>query len=93
MILAVLALLSPLPATAQSATDDLADELSLYPKDWLTERSARNGMDVTLDGKIWINADYYGDRDDHALAASDLYGATGTHRRAWVRGITLASRT
>jgi len=64
-------------------------EVLSYPQDWLTRRSANHGMDLTLDGKVWINSDPYGDRDDYALAASDLFKATGRYRQAWVRGYHL----
>jgi hypothetical protein len=73
-------------ARAQPATNDLESEIARYPEGWLESKSARYGMDITLDGKIWINADHYGDREDYAVAASDLLGATGRYRKAWVRG-------
>ena len=84
------ALAGVVEAQAQDdSPDELMEEVLSYPPEWLTSRSAKHGMDLTLDGKVWINADHYGDRDDYALAASDLFKAAGRYRQAWVRGYHL----
>ena len=61
------------------------------PLEWATDR-APYGMDITLDGKLWINTNRTGARDDYAILANDLHKAltTGTdRRRLWVRGYHL----
>lgn len=84
-----LALVSSASIAQDEPTSEFTEEILSYPGEWLSSRAAKNGMDLTLDGKVWINADSYGDRDDYALAASDLFKATGRYRQAWVRGYHL----
>ncbi|MCL6684465.1 surface-adhesin E family protein [Sphingomonas alba] len=58
------------------------------PLDWATDH-APFGMDITLDGKLWINTNKVGARDDYAILANDLYRSL-TNRsafpRVWIRG-------
>jgi hypothetical protein len=72
----------------QSAPEPLLDA---PPLDWVTAR-APYGMDITLDGKIWVNTNRTGSRDDYAILANDLYKAvtSGTKSpRIWIRGYHL----
>lgn len=74
------------PPVAHSALSPFEREISKYPKDWVERRAALNGMDVTPDGRIWFNSDFYGDEVDYGVAAGDLWNASGRFRKAWVRG-------
>lgn len=77
-------------SVGQAQADDLAAELEKYPKEWIERKAARHGLDITLDGKVWINTDRYGDTDDYAVAASDIARSTGLrNRKGWVRGYHL----
>ena len=73
-------------AIAQDLPREFEEELKQFPDGWLAEKAERYGMDITLDGKIWINMDTYGDEVDYSVAASDLLQAQGTYRTAWIRG-------
>ena len=73
-------------AVAQDIPDELLTELNQFTDGWLEEKSARYGMDITLDGKVWINMDPYGDREDYAVGASELLKTSGDYRKVWIRG-------
>jgi hypothetical protein len=85
-------LLAALTLAAQVAPDDLT--LDAPPLDWTTDH-APYGMDVTFDGKVWINTNREGARDDYAILANDLYKALTAHSsnpRLWIRGYHLRNR-
>jgi hypothetical protein len=68
-----------------------AAELDAPPLDWVTAH-APYGMDVTLDGKVWINTNPVGEKNDYAILANDLYKALSGHSsnpRLWIRGYHL----
>lgn len=56
------------------------------PPEWTAKIAARYGMDITPDGKVWINADEHGVDADYSILAKDLYKASGQYRTVWVRG-------
>lgn len=69
-------------------------KLDAPPLDWTTDH-APYGMDVTFDGKVWINTNRTGARDDYAILANDLYKAITGHSsnpRLWIRGYHLRNR-
>ena len=76
---------------AEQSTDAFLDS---PPVDWVTAH-APYGMDVTLDGKVWINTNRTGAKDDYAILANDLYKAvTGrsSNPRLWIRGYHFRNR-
>lgn len=78
-------LLMPVLLAVQPAPEFALDA---PPLDWVTDH-APYGMDVTLDGKVWINTNPTGARDDYAILANDLYKALtaqSTHPHLWIRG-------
>lgn len=82
-------LLSFWPAHLMGAPAD--ELLDAPPLDWVTQH-APFGMDVTLDGKVWVNTNRIGARDDYAILANDLHRAltSGTAQpRLWIRGYHL----
>ena len=66
------------------------------PTEWLSDHTP-HGMDVTPDGKVWINIREPGEKDDYALLAADVYKAQSkptAYPTAWLRGYHLKnSRT
>lgn len=61
------------------------------PADWLVGHSPY-GMDLTLDGKIWINTNKTGARDDYAILGNDLHRALtnrSIYPKLWIRGYHL----
>lgn len=78
--------------SVQTSSEPLLDA---PPLEWVMQR-APYGMDVTLDGKVWINTNRTGARDDYAILANDLYAAVkdhSMHPRLWVRGYHLKNRS
>jgi hypothetical protein len=70
---------------AEPASQPLLDA---PPLDWLTAR-APYGMDITFDGKVWVNTNRTGARDDFAILANDFYEAITSgdrHPKIWIRG-------
>lgn len=74
---------------AEPRKSPLEIELAKYPKGWIEKMSSENGLDITPDGKLWLNADYYGDEVDYGVSAEDVWLASGRFRKAWVRGYHL----
>jgi hypothetical protein len=73
---------------AQSSPEPVLDA---PPLDWLTPR-APYGMDITFDGKVWVNTNRTGARDDYAILANDFYRAItagDNHPKVWIRGYHL----
>ena len=84
-------LLAALLLVAQAPPDM---KLDAPPLDWVTDH-APYGMDVTFDGKVWINTNRIGARDDYAILANDLYRrsrAIAATRACAIRGYHLKNR-
>jgi hypothetical protein len=78
-------LLLLLAATAIQSSDLQLDGPS---REWL-DAHAPYGVDVTLDGKIWVNTNPPGMRDDYAILGKDLQKALdgrSSQPTAWIRG-------
>jgi nitrous oxidase accessory protein NosD len=76
---------------AQAAQEPVLDS---PPLDWATDH-APFGMDITFDGKVWINTNKVGARDDYAILANDLYKAitaSSSYPRLWVRGYHIRNK-
>lgn len=68
--------------------------LDAPPLEWTAAHSPY-GMDVTFDGKVWIDTNKTGARDDYAILANDLYKAISnrsTYPRLWIRGYHIRNR-
>lgn len=79
-LLAALLLLAP-----AWANDPIVDG----PSDEWLKAHAPYGFDITLDGKVWVNTNTPGARDDYAILGKDLEKALSGHSsnpRLWVRG-------
>jgi hypothetical protein len=74
------------PPQAAPPQSEFEARITKFPKDWVVRRASRHGLDVTPDGRMWFNADEYGDTVDYGVSADDLWSATGRFRKAWVRG-------
>lgn len=67
------------------ATDPFADA---PPVEWLQNHTPY-GMDITLDGKVWINTNKTGAENDFAILANDLHRALTSESiepKVWIRG-------
>ncbi|QNN64336.1 hypothetical protein H9L12_08320 [Sphingomonas rhizophila] len=76
--------LAALALAQEAATEPQIDG----PLEWAMER-APHGIDITLDGKLWINSNKVGAKDDYAILATDLHRAVTSKSikpRLWVRG-------
>ena len=74
--------LLPVPSSAEPA------QLDGPPTEWL-QANAPFGWDITFDGKIWVNTNPVGRRDDYAILGNDLHRAktnASTSPRVWIRG-------
>jgi hypothetical protein len=61
------------------------------PAGWLEEHMPY-GADITLNGKVWINTNKVGARDDYAILANDLHRALtsgSVFPKLWIRGYHL----
>ena len=70
---------------AQSDPDLIVDG---PPTEWLAQ-NAPYGWDITLDGKVWVNVNPPGARDDYSIFGNDLYKVRTSgnrHPRVWIRG-------
>ena len=83
-------LLAVLMLRAAPDTEPLLDG---PPLDWAAAH-APYGMDITFDGKVWINTSKVGARDDYAIFANDLKAITegNSYPRLWVRGYHLRNK-
>lgn len=58
------------------------------PLEWITN-NAPFGMDITFDGKVWVNTNPVGMTNDYAVLAADLYKvkiANSDYPEVWLRG-------
>jgi len=78
--------------SAQSTPEPILGAPAL---EWVAYR-ATYGTDITLDGKVWVNTNRTGARDDYVILANDLYKALVVHDpqpRVWVRGYHLRNKS
>lgn len=75
--------------TAQSVSEEPV--IDGPPMEWL-QQNTPFGMDITLDGKVWVNTNRTGAREDYAILGNDLYRsrmALNPYPRIWIRGYHL----
>ena len=89
------ALMIATPLAAQETDGDarnifkawqLLDESASDPRKSYIDEHARYGIDITPDGRMWVNLASTGEQDDYAMLIDDIlkgneYGAT-----VWIRG-------